>query len=48
MLPLGWALALPAGLGLAGIVWSVVAASVMSAGLLLGRFAWVARPAPVG
>jgi len=48
MLPLGWALALPAGLGLNGIVWAVTAASFMSAGLLVARFAWVARPARVG
>jgi MATE family multidrug resistance protein len=45
MLPLGWALAVPAGLGLSGIVWAVIVASLMSAGLLLARFAWVARPA---
>jgi MATE family multidrug resistance protein len=38
MLPLGWALALPAGLGLDGIVWAVVAASLLSAGLLVWRF----------
>jgi len=40
MLPLGWALALPAGLGLNGIVWAVIAASFLSAGLLVTRF-WV-------
>jgi MATE family multidrug resistance protein len=40
MLPLGWALALPAGLGLDGIVLAVTAASFIAAGLLLGRF-WV-------
>lgn len=38
MLPLGWALALPAGLGLTGIVWAVIVASFMSAGLLVTRF----------
>ena len=43
MLPLGWALALPFGLGLSGIVWAVIAASLMSAALLLTRFAAVAR-----
>jgi len=43
MLPLGWALAIPAGLGLAGILWAVIIASFISAGLLLGRFAWLAR-----
>ena len=40
MLPLGWALAVPLGLGLNGIVWAVVAASLLSAGLLVTRF-WV-------
>ena len=40
MLPLGWALAHPAGMGLHGIVWSVIVASLLSSGLLLGRF-WV-------
>ncbi|HTK34075.1 MAG TPA: MATE family efflux transporter [Caulobacteraceae bacterium] len=44
MLPLGWALALPAGLGLAGIIWAVIAASLMSGALLVARFFWVARP----
>ena len=40
MLPLGWVLAHPVGLGLDGIVWSVVVASLLAAGLLLGRF-WI-------
>jgi MATE family multidrug resistance protein len=43
MLPLGWALALPARLGLSGIVWAVVVASLMSSGLLITRFARVAQ-----
>ena len=43
MLPLGWALAHPAGLGLSGCLWAVVAASFLAAGLLLGRFAWLSR-----
>jgi MATE family multidrug resistance protein len=38
MAPLAWALALPAGLGLNGVIWAIVAASLMSAGLLLARF----------
>lgn len=42
MLPLGWALALPAGLGLDGIVWAVIVASLISGGLLVGRFALLA------
>lgn len=41
MLPLGYALALPAGMGLIGVVWSVIWASLLSAGLLVGRFAWL-------
>lgn len=43
MLPLGWALAHPAGLGLSGCLWAVVVASLLSAGLLLGRFALLSR-----
>jgi MATE family multidrug resistance protein len=43
MLPLGWWLAHPAGLGLNGIVWSVIIASLVSAGFLVGRFALLAR-----
>ncbi len=39
MAPLAWVLALPLRLGVAGIVWAIVAASLISAGLLLGRFA---------
>lgn len=47
MLPLGWALAHPAGLGLDGIVWAVIVASLLSSGLLLGRFLLLARQ-PLG
>jgi MATE family multidrug resistance protein len=43
MLPLGWALALPGRLGLAGVVLAVIIASWLSAGLLLGRFWMLAR-----
>ncbi len=43
MLPLGWALALPAGLGFNGIIWAVFVASMLSASLLLGRFWMLAR-----
>ncbi len=43
MLPLGWALARPAGLGLDGIVWAVIVASLLAASLLLGRFLMLAR-----
>jgi len=38
MSPLAWALAIPLGYGLNGIVASIVVASFISAGLLLGRF----------
>jgi MATE family multidrug resistance protein len=38
MAPLAWWLAIPMKLGVNGIVWAVVAASFLSAGLLLGRF----------
>jgi len=43
MLPLGWVLAHDAGLGLGGIVWSVIVASLVSAGFLIGRFLLLAR-----
>lgn len=38
MMPLAWWLAIPMGLGLNGIVWAVIAASLLSAGLLATRF----------
>ena len=43
MCPLAWALAIPFGLGLSGIVWAVAAASLLAAGLLLARFWWITR-----
>jgi MATE family multidrug resistance protein len=43
MMPLAWLLAIPLGLGLIGIVWAVVLASILSAGLLLARFWLLAR-----
>ena len=43
MLPLGWALSHPVGLGLNGIIWAVIAASFLSASLLLSRFWFLAR-----
>lgn len=43
MMPLAWWLALPMGLGVNGIVWSVILASLLSAGLLFGRFWMIAR-----
>jgi MATE family multidrug resistance protein len=43
MLPLGWVFAHPLGLGVDGIVWAVILASLLSAGLLAGRFVRLAR-----
>lgn len=38
MMPLAWWLALPQGLGVMGLVWAVILASLVSAGLLAWRF----------
>jgi MATE family multidrug resistance protein len=43
MTPLAWWLAIPRGLGIVGIAWAVVIASVVSAGLLLARFWMLSR-----
>jgi len=43
MLPLGWAFAHPLGLGVDGIVWSVIVASLVSAAILCARFLMLAR-----
>lgn len=43
MCPLAWALAIPFGMGLSGIVWAVAVASLLAAGLLLARFWWITR-----
>ncbi len=43
MMPLAWWLALPRDLGVTGIVWAVIVASLISAGLLAGRFWMLAR-----
>jgi multidrug resistance protein, MATE family len=43
MAPLAWWLAIPRHMGLIGIVWAVVIASVVSAVLLLGRFWMLSR-----
>jgi MATE family, multidrug efflux pump len=43
MMPLGWFLAHPAGLGVNGIVWSVIVASLISSTLFIGRFMLLAR-----
>jgi MATE family multidrug resistance protein len=41
MMPLGYVFAIMLGLGVNGIVWSVIVASLMSATLLWGRFLWL-------
>ncbi len=43
MLPLAYVLAIPLHMKLQGIVWGVIAASFVAAGLLLGRFWMLAR-----
>lgn len=43
MMPLGYGFAIVMGLGVNGLVWSVIAASLMSATLLWGRFLWLTR-----
>ena len=43
MMPLAWWLAIPMKLGIIGIVWAVVVASFLSAGLLLARFWMLSR-----
>ncbi|HZZ69343.1 MAG TPA: MATE family efflux transporter, partial [Phenylobacterium sp.] len=43
MMPLAWWLAIPKGLGVMGMAWAVVIASVVSAGLLLTRFWLLSR-----
>lgn len=43
MMPLAWVLAIPAGLGVNGIMWSVIVASFVSAGLLGWRWAVLAK-----
>nr|WP_310522477.1 MATE family efflux transporter [Polymorphobacter sp.] len=48
MMPLGYALAIPAGLGIDGIIWAIIFASLMSATLLWGRFLWLTKPHRVG
>jgi MATE family multidrug resistance protein len=40
MIPLAAYLAVPAGMGIPGILWAIILATFLSAGLLLGRF-WI-------
>ena len=44
MMPLGYALAIPMQLGINGIIWAIIIASLMSASLLWGRFLWLTNP----
>jgi multidrug resistance protein, MATE family len=43
MVPLAWLLAIRLNWRISGIVWAIIAASFLSAGLLLGRFHMLAR-----
>ncbi|WP_041373438.1 MATE family efflux transporter [Phenylobacterium zucineum] len=43
MMPLAWWLAIPMKLGIDGIVWAVIVASLVSCALLLGRFWLLSR-----
>jgi multidrug resistance protein, MATE family len=43
MMPLAWWLAIPRGMGVMGMGWAVIIASVVSAALLLARFWMLAR-----
>ena len=45
LIPAGYIAAIPLGLGVDGVVWGTIVASLVSAGLLLGRFFWLARTA---
>jgi len=45
MMPLGYGFAILMELGVDGLVWSVIVASLMSASLLWGRFVWLTRAA---
>jgi MATE family multidrug resistance protein len=43
MVPLAYVFAIRMAHGVDGIIWAVIIASLMSASLLWGRFAWLAR-----
>ena len=43
MAPLAWWLAIPMELGINGIIWAIVIATLVSCGLLLGRFWMLSR-----
>nr|WP_243446120.1 MATE family efflux transporter [Polymorphobacter fuscus] len=44
MMPLGWGFGVAMGLGVNGLVWSIIIASLMSATLLWGRFLLLTQP----
>ena len=48
MMPLAWFLAIPRHMGIIGLVWAVVIASLASSTLLTGRFIRIARRLPQG
>jgi MATE family multidrug resistance protein len=43
MAPLAWFLAIPRGMGVDGLVWAVILASIVSCGLLLARLWQLSR-----
>ena len=43
MMPLGYVFAITLGGGVPGIIWAIIVASLISAGLLWGRFLWLVR-----
>ncbi len=43
MIPLGFLLAKPMGMGLNGLVWAIILASLSAGGFLIARFAWLTR-----
>jgi MATE family multidrug resistance protein len=43
MCPLAWVLAIRLHMGLDGVIWAVIVASLLAAGFLMTRFWWVAR-----
>jgi MATE family multidrug resistance protein len=43
MIPLAWALAHPFGLGVPGMIWAIIIASLLSAAFLVSRFVFIAR-----
>ena len=43
MCPMAWFLAVHRGWGLDGVIWAVIAASLLAAGFLMTRFWWVSR-----